>query len=269
MRELTVEEVRDIQLELFKKFDKYCRENNIRYFVGYGTLLGAVRHKGFIPWDNDIDVLIPRTEYDRLIELLKDDDANEDFRLLCYENDKNYLYPHGRISDKGTYIKTAGGYKKFGISVDLFPMDNQGDSIKEAEKNFYKVKDYTRLRIFSYDKKYKTLKIPDYDWKVKLKYRIMLAWNQEQSHWVEKTINQQKIFNNGGRQTRYYGYTGAYCPAYEKEIFADTVYLDFEDMKVPAPVGYELFLTKTYGDYMTPPPEDKRRKMKNTVVYKL
>jgi len=112
MQKLSVEQVRLVQLELLKKFDEFCCENNITYYAFAGTLLGTIRHKGFIPWDNDIDVAVSRTDYQRLQNILRDDNAHNYFRFLCFENDSEYCWQHGRISAKHTYMKTARGYRK-------------------------------------------------------------------------------------------------------------------------------------------------------------
>lgn len=157
MRLASVEEVRERQLKLLGEFNDYCIENNITYFAFAGTLLGAVRHKGFIPWDNDIDLAVPRHDYERMICLLKDDSAHPYFRFLCYENDKNYLWQHGRISDKKTYMKTVGGYKKLGLSIDIFPLDNQGDSLKKAKKTLERY-----ISVFNFELWHTTKNIKNY-----------------------------------------------------------------------------------------------------------
>ena len=85
MKELTLQEIQAISLEILKVFDAFCRENGIRYFLSNGTLLGAVRYKKFIPWDDDIDVLVPREDYDRLIRIFRDDDR---YRLFACEKNR-------------------------------------------------------------------------------------------------------------------------------------------------------------------------------------
>ena len=87
MKELTLQELKEIEFDLLKVFDTFCRENNIRYFLAYGTLLGAVRYKKFIPWDDDVDLLIPREDYNRMISLFRDDDR---YRLFAFEKDETY-----------------------------------------------------------------------------------------------------------------------------------------------------------------------------------
>lgn len=90
MKELTLQELKEIEFDMLKMFDAFCKENNIRYFLAYGTLLGAIRYKKFIPWDDDVDVLVPREDYDRLLHLFQD---NEKYRLYAFEKNENYLFP--------------------------------------------------------------------------------------------------------------------------------------------------------------------------------
>ena len=87
MKELTLNEIKAIELELLCVFDSFCKHNNINYFLSNGTLLGAVKYKGFIRWDDDIDVLVPREDYERLITLFEDDDR---YKLFTYERNQKY-----------------------------------------------------------------------------------------------------------------------------------------------------------------------------------
>ena len=81
MKELSLQELKEIEFDILKVFDAFCKENNIRYFFAYGTLLGAIRYKGFIPWDDDVDVLVPREDYDRMLTLFRDSEKYQMFSL--------------------------------------------------------------------------------------------------------------------------------------------------------------------------------------------
>ena len=102
-KKLTLSEIKALQLEMLIDFDKFCRENNITYFLSYGTLLGAVRHKGYIPWDDDIDVMVPRTEIEKVRILYKSDR----YKIADANNEPNYEYPYPRLIDMKTYRAVA------------------------------------------------------------------------------------------------------------------------------------------------------------------
>lgn len=270
MRLASVQEVRELQLNLLQKFDSYCKENNIQYFAFAGTLLGAVRHGGFIPWDNDIDLAVKRKDYDRLINLLKDEGANPDFRFLCYENDNQYLWQHGRICDRNTYMKTAGGYKKLGLSIDIFPLDNQGNSLRKAKRNLKKTHKCVEYRIMAYDKEYKEMHYPKVG--ILKKIKMMIEFNifshSSQEYWVKKNIILAKRFNNMN-SSYYYGCNSndKYTVVCEKSDFSKSKLLKFENTTIPVPNGYHNILTKYYGDYWVPPKENNRRGVKEMKIY--
>ena len=88
MKELTLQEIKEIELDILKMFDSFCTENNIRYFLSHGTLLGAIRYKGFIPWDDDVDLLVPRKDYNRLLDLFQD---SEQYQLFAFEKNQEYV----------------------------------------------------------------------------------------------------------------------------------------------------------------------------------
>ena len=133
MRELSLQELKEIELEILKVFDAFCKENNIRYYLSHGTLLGAIRYKKFIPWDDDVDLLIPREDYNRMITLFKDTDR---YKLFAFEKYPEYRYPIAKLCDMTTR-KVETGYNngvELGVDIDLFPLDAWDDDLKKAKK---------------------------------------------------------------------------------------------------------------------------------------
>ena len=101
MKELSLQEIKQVELEILKEFNSFCEENNIRYFLAFGTLLGAIRYKGFIPWDDDVDVLVPRDDYNRLLKQFQN---NEKYCLYAFERDKKYSFPFAKLCDMKTRL---------------------------------------------------------------------------------------------------------------------------------------------------------------------
>ena len=136
MNELTLDELKKIEFDILKHFDAFCKEHNIRYYLAFGTLLGAIRYKKFIPWDDDIDLLVPREDYDRLIRLFRD---SERYQLFAFEKNSNFHYPFAKLCDMTTR-KEQTIYKnrgvKLGVEIDIFPLDGIGEDYESAIKNY-------------------------------------------------------------------------------------------------------------------------------------
>lgn len=123
-----IDDIKPILLNLLIEFDKICRKNNLRYSLAYGTLLGAVRHKGFIPWDDDIDVWMPRKDYDKFIKL----NFSGDYNVLSVFNEKDYYYTFAKFIDTRTILNERHRIEKFiGVYIDIFPVDNLDNNIQE------------------------------------------------------------------------------------------------------------------------------------------
>lgn len=271
MRKATVEEIREIQLNLLSELDSYCKKTNIRYVAFAGTLLGAVRHKGFIPWDNDIDVAVPREDYERMKVLLKDENAHPYFRFLCFENDPLYLWQHGRISAKHTYMETARGYKKLGLSIDIFPLDNQGNDEEKARCNLRAIKKCVDMRIIAYNRLYKGEKYPrNFSFKEKLSTFIefSILHHNTELYWVSRHIRLAQKFQDE-KGCVYYGCNSndKYAVVCRRDMYKDIVYLPFEDTTIPVPSGYKEILSLYYGDYMKLPPKEKQIGAKEMRIY--
>lgn len=125
MRHIETEELKSLQTEILKDVDRFCRDNGIRYSLAYGTLLGAVRHGGYIPWDDDIDILMPRPDYDRFISTYNE--KGKTLRAVCPENTPGYGLPFAKITDTRTELDEYM-YRQdcFGVYIDLFPVDGFG-----------------------------------------------------------------------------------------------------------------------------------------------
>ena len=136
MKALTAREVQLGELEVLKKLDEICSQLNLRYFLTYGTLLGAVRHQGFIPWDDDVDVMMPRPDYEKLIEYLQFNEKElSPFKLMHYRTNKEYIYPISRFVDTRYWIDYEGTTDYgLGLFVDIYPLDGCGNTAQHAEK---------------------------------------------------------------------------------------------------------------------------------------
>ncbi|MBQ7733281.1 MAG: LicD family protein, partial [Synergistaceae bacterium] len=134
MRRLEVQELRKIQLEILDVVAKFCDENNINYFLNGGTLLGAIRHKGYIPWDDDIDLGMLRPDYDKFMKLFNEN--NTRYKFYSNENTKGFFAMCGRVVDTNPNTFAYERTMKIGIYVDIFVFDNAPDDDELVKKMF-------------------------------------------------------------------------------------------------------------------------------------
>ena len=258
MKEITPQELQEIQLQILAYIDRVCTEHHLTYFLDAGTLLGAVRHKGFIPWDDDIDLLMPRKDYEKLFQILKDD---ETYPMINRHNAPNYIVPFSKVYDKRTCIKEkVVDNPSYGVFVDIVPFDNLPDSA--LVRYVYQ----TRMKFLSLAYRYKAFK---YETKG-LKANIMrgIAKRHSLEYFLEKLDRLAQKYN--GKETHYVWYhVFTYVPyaKLEREVFAKSIPMQFENRKYPAPVGYDKRLRMAYGDYMQLPPKEKQVKTHSFRAY--
>ncbi len=261
MNEEEISKLHRVLLLILREIDRVCRKNSIKYSLIGGSMLGAVRHKGFIPWDDDLDVGMMRSEYERFIAACAAD-LDSRFELQTNENDPNYVYGFAKILLKDTYLLQYGHERtkhRKGIYVDVFPYDYIPADPKlrkrQSRKNYILTR-MLRRKFGSRDER---------KWGVKEKVAFALVdfanlfisqeklvrkLNKNMTEYAAKPT--KEVSNMSG----FYGYAKETVPA---AYFDSFTYLTFVDGQFPVVSEYDAFLTSYYGDYMQLPPEDKRR----------
>lgn len=265
---ISVQERCAIELGLLERFDTFARENDLTYWLFWGTLLGAVRHKGLIPWDDDIDIAMPQQDYLRLIELMKTDPlADDNIRLNSFELDQGYARPFAKLCDTRTvlYEDFDLSFVEEGVYIDIFPLipasDDEG---KRAEIRKRWRKDFVMLglskgRLVLHKSIVKTLG------KVVLKPFAMLRGYK---HFVSDICGDIAEVRYAFGETEYVLCVEETVKQLKSKWLEDTAFLPFEHMQLPVPGRWDEMLTALYGDYMTPPPESERRRHQSEAYWK-
>lgn len=255
---IPIEEIKKIQIELLDNVVGICIKNNLKYYLAGGTLLGAVRHKGFIPWDDDIDILMPRPDYMKLIEILNKEDLNNT-KLLSQYTTSDYYYTFAKIVDTRTKVIEEGVplIEELGVNIDIFPIDGIGSSEKNRDRIFKKVLFYRRLLY---------VKLSKYSFNSK-SLKISIA--KTISYFVLKLISHKYLLNKIDKLATRFNYEesdyiGCIVSGYGyKEIFSNDIFgvpkqLEFEKKFYNVPNNYDKYLRRLYDNYMQFPPKEKR-----------
>ena len=254
-KELSLSEIQNRELRILQYLHEICVENNITYFLFYGTLLGAVRHKGFIPWDDDLDVIVPREDYERLLVILHNQDK---YRLLANEYYSDYYYPFAKLVDPETKLVEYGVLecKELGVWVDIFPLDTTPNNpilqklhVKTVNK-LINMNRYISAEEEALKKEMNT--VPK-----KIKYIIAKRFkNNTLINMVNKVA---KIYSK--KNTKYMGdllWGSDFDLVFLREWFGKPRQMQFENGLYYIPSDYDSLLKQIYGDYMELPPEEKR-----------
>ena len=260
MKQIGVDELKTIQLEILDVAANFCEERGIRYWLNAGTLIGAIRHKGYIPWDDDIDLGMLRPDYDRFIKEFNGTYPRYEFH--CVENDEQYYMPFGKVYDNNTvlYEPDETGVK-MAVNIDIFVYDNAPDDETQCRRMLFRHMIYERLNmarvlpVHSRPNGNIIRKILVYIMRtaVHMIPRSVMPAN----YFAVKTVQNAKRFMNYDTK-RVGSFSGPSRIVWDKDLLRSFVDVEFEGRKYKAPVGYDAWLKASYGDYMTPPPEHKR-----------
>ena len=259
INDLTLQKLKKIEFDLLKAFIEVCNKLNLQYYVVYGTLLGAARHKGFIPWDDDIDVGMLRKDYEIFLE--KGQALLPDYYFLQTRNtDPNYPIFFAKMRDSRTTFMASDITKinmNHGVYIDIFPLDYYPENkLKGKWIEFKKKVILVRRRsILMLDERSKGSIFKECSAKVlglcaRLFYPTMNSAYKAWEKLCTKTKESKLIVNNSGS-----------CEKKEVvpiEWFNGVIKLEFEGIQVNAPIEYDKYLTRIYGNYMELPPIDKQ-----------
>ena len=258
--ELSLPEIKLATFNILLRFSSFCEKNSIRFYLSNGTLLGAVKYGGFIPWDDDIDVFVPRKDYDRLIELYED---NDKFQLFSRERNENYKFTFAKLCDMTTLKveKNIDNGVSLGIDIDIFPLDSCSAHILRPSVQ-RKIRICQTGCILS-----KFLSADGYPFykRIIINFCRLLRFD---------FFNRRLCKIVAKERTRGDEFSGCLVwPIYgAREIipsaaFSDMVDVLFEGEKFPAPTGYDTYLRSLYGDYENDPPLEKQKSHHNYTAY--
>jgi len=259
MRQIEIDELKKLQLDILKKVDSFCRSNNIKYTLFYGTLIGVVRHKGYIPWDDDIDIAMTRPNYEKFLQSFNG--IYNELEVFAPELDWNYYAPFANVCDNRTVLlEGENGHHgmEIGVKIDIFPIDGVSPDIDEY-----------------YNIKRKIAKL----WAVLFNKRVVLreVWRKNKTACVKSILRKilllktnyakaqksiRKLVTSYSFENSEYVENLTFPLSYDarccKKAFEEYIDMPFENITVSIIKGYDEYLTKIYGDYMQLPPVEQQ-----------
>lgn len=252
MHKLGDQEIRQIQLRILDVTARFCEDNHIDYWLDYGTLLGAVRHRGYIPWDDDIDIGMLRPDYERFRELFNSQSPK--YQFLCPENRDNFVYSFGKVVDMDTVLYEPDIHgNKFYVNIDVFVYDNAPDE-QTSVQMFRRVGRWLLLNMLQHNlisdkgKLYRKL--------IKRGVSTLLRVFPN-DYFIKKIVrNARKYeFVETGKIGLFVWSDHIIC---DKEAVSTFVEVEFENRHFKAPGKYDYWLTQLFGNYLELPPEEDR-----------
>ncbi|ORJ29921.1 2-C-methyl-D-erythritol 4-phosphate cytidylyltransferase [Streptococcus oralis subsp. tigurinus] len=265
MRKLSIEEAKKIELDILDFIDSFCKEHGINYCINYGTLIGAIRHKGFIPWDDDIDLSMTRENYEKFIQLFSEKQSR--YKLLSLETDDQYFNNFIKIVDPTTKIIDTRNTKTYGsgVFIDIFPMDTFNDT--KVVDICYKLESF-KLLSFS---KHKNIVYGDSKLKDLIRTLFWLLLRPVSPRFfanqIEKQIQKYRVEN--GKYIAFIPSKAKEKEIFPRDMFDELIETPFEHLVLPAPKHFDAVLKQFYDDYMTVPPKEKQIYIHEFEAYKL
>ena len=272
MRKLTESEYKSVTKGILEYFDSFCRNANLKYFVAYGTLIGAIRHGGFIPWDDDIDVCMLREDYDRFI-MLHNQTNHSRYYILSAESKKSssYYNNYARLCDGRIKCEIKGTYdvEKLGAFIDIFPLDNVPNNKQKRIELYDDVASAFYDLVYSLP--FRCYRTMPFKRAVRhlISFRRIINWTK--GFEKLKDIRDNIMTRYNGQETEYVCCLFDNNPSDKLMMYkSDAIRLTrhtFEDIEVNIPENYDEILRSYYGDYMQLPPENERYSKHHFIPY--
>lgn len=251
---LNLEDFRRVGLDILSRVAQICEENGFRYVLAYGTLIGAIRHQGFVPWDDDIDIQMPRPDFDKLIKYMETHKKElGNLRVFNRDNNKKYIYGITRICNIDYEIHT---YNEpdcgMGLFIDVYPLDGIGQTVLEAHNTLTKTGIVNSLLLEAAKVK------PNYGSNIREILSTFKTHLLGKNYFNKKA--KQLLSNCNYEKSKYLG-VACWCDQpiiYTKDLFENRIRVKFEDKEFYAPRDYDYILRFIYGDYMKLPPVNER-----------
>ena len=250
----TLKKLHTVEMEILDEFVRLCDKHHLRYTLFAGSMLGAVRHKGFIPWDDDVDVAMLRDDYEKFLKIAHEE-LDDKYYLDCFEYNKNYHLSFAKIRKNGTIFDEESNHhmnNHKGIFVDIFPIDNVYDNVKRSHFNAVLFKAINQT-VFVKNKVFKLKECRH----LVLSALLMIFSHQTLMKFEKKLCLSCK--NNNSKLV------ACYCSVYpfnkelsERKSFEETMKMEFNGKKYQVIKDYDKYLKSVYGDYLKLPPKEKR-----------
>jgi lipopolysaccharide cholinephosphotransferase len=255
MKEITPAESKQLMIEVLEAYATFCDTHHLRYYLTYGTLLGAVRHQGFIPWDDDVDVMMPRPDYEKFLDLTKNG-LGFKMKVDSFKTNPKYIYPYAKVIHEDTLVIEEFYNYNTGVYIDIFPVDGLPTEPQERAAHYKKMAQTRKFHSLAY--RHKT------HWdnplkNIRMKILIQLIHLYGDHRILKQIDTLAKSFDYEKCETVgiiVWGYGGR--EACLKEAMSSSMELPFEGLSLKAPQNTHAWLKQVYGDYMTPPPLEKR-----------
>ncbi len=258
MEKLSIRETQIALLEVLGEFDRVCREHNLRYSLAAGTLLGAVRHKGFIPWDDDCDVYMPRPDYEKFIRLVSEGGVFPEYLTLSKDRGRGTYYSFVKILDTRYPLKCSNHIEVPYMFLDIFPIDGAAPTAEERAKQHKKERRWVIAagicQWYTMDRWWGCIAYIIGFW-----FYILVNLFVGRTRAVRKMNEYAAKYPYETSDWAVFHCFGRLSEVVPKDVYENYCELEFEGKKFMAVENWDMLLEHTYGDYMKLPPEKKRR----------